>query len=89
MDREEKGLDRFGRGDFRDIAEIIGTDNAVKVSDAFGGCTITIPKLGRTRREARDKAIREAYDGGASVRHLARQYGLTTRRVYDILGAKP
>ncbi|MCX8016638.1 MAG: hypothetical protein N2690_01855 [Rhodocyclaceae bacterium] len=54
--------------------------------DAFGGTVLYIPKCDGAARAARDAAIRAAYDAGARVQDLARQYRLTERWIYEILG---
>ncbi|MCX8017053.1 MAG: hypothetical protein N2690_04005 [Rhodocyclaceae bacterium] len=51
-----------------------------------GGDVLYIPKCDGAARAARDAAIRAAYDAGARVQDLARQYRLTERWVYEILG---
>lgn len=50
------------------------------------GDVLYIPKCDGARRAERDAAIRAAYDAGALVQDLARQYGLTERWIYEILG---
>lgn len=51
-----------------------------------GGDVLYIPKCDAARRAERDAAIRAAYDAGARVQDLAREYGLSERWVYEILG---
>lgn len=75
-------------GDFKRLAVLIGIENALKVVREFGGLSIDIPKLSFIDREERDKLIREAYDEKTPVRQLAVRFGLTKRRIYDILGEK-
>ena len=80
-------------GDFKRLAEIVGVDNALMVSKEFGGLWISIPKLDDLRREERNAAIREAYDGAGekteTVRFLARKHNLTALQIYNILGVQP
>lgn len=80
-------------GDFKRLAEIVGVENALLVSREFGGLWISIPKLDDLRREERNAAIREEYDGSTdktdTVRGLARKHNLTTRQIYNILGVQP
>ena len=85
-------LARLG-GDFRKVAELIGVENALKISAEFGGLWISVPKLDGLKRDVRDRAIRKAYDESkdktALVRRLARENDLTTRQIYNILGVQP
>lgn len=81
-------------GDFRRLAEIVGVENALRVSQEFGGLWISIPKLDALRRESRDTEIRGEYDKAVDnktdvVRSLARKYNLTARQIYNILGIQP
>jgi Mor family transcriptional regulator len=62
--------------DFREIAETIGLDPALKLVQVRGGEGIYIPKAEKVRRAARDRAIRAEFNG-KNHRELARRYGLT------------
>ncbi|MEW5790016.1 MAG: Mor transcription activator family protein [Pseudomonadota bacterium] len=53
----------------------------------FGGTELYVPKCDGATRAARNAAIRAAYDGGARVADLARQYRLTERQIWNILGS--
>jgi len=75
-------------GDFKRLALLIGIENALKVAEEFGGLSINIPKLAFIKKEKRDKQIRDDYDQKTPVRQLTMRYGLTQRRIYDILGEK-
>ena len=85
-------LNRLG-GDFRRVAEIVGVENALKISAEFGGLWISVPKLDGLKRDVRDRAIRKQYDDSkdktALVRRLARENKLTARQIYNILGVEP
>jgi Mor family transcriptional regulator len=87
-------LDRLN-GDFRRVAELIGLDNALRISAEFGGLWISVPKLDSLKREVRDRVIRETYDKAQKtqkthvVRSLAREHDLTARQIYNILGVQP
>jgi len=85
-------LDRLS-GDFKRVAEIVGVENALKLSREFGGECLSIPKLGRLRRAVRNTAIRAEYDRVRDktgvVRRLARRHDLTTAQIYNILGEQP
>ncbi len=75
-------------GDFKRLAEIVGVQKAVEISDAFGGTYISIPRLAGVHREERDEAIRAKYDRKIPVRQLVREYGLTPRQIYNILNER-
>ncbi len=80
-------------GDFRRVAEIVGVENALRISDEFGGCYISIPKCDDLKRSSRNTEIRAAYDKAADkegvVKRLAREHDLTTRQIYNILNVQP
>jgi hypothetical protein len=49
-------------GDFKRLAEIVGVEKALRVSQEFGGLWISVPKLDDLRREERNASIRDEYD---------------------------
>ena len=71
--------------DFRDIAETIGMEPALKLVQARGGEGIYVPKAEKVCRAARDRAIRSEFNG-ANHRELARKYGLTVVWIRNIVG---
>jgi Mor family transcriptional regulator len=83
---DEKAALAHLSGDFRRIAELVGVENAFRISREFGGLIVFVPKLDHLQRLVRDAEIRNAYDRKTSVRDLARRYKLTMRQVYTILG---
>ncbi len=91
-DNQDAILKRLN-GEFRKIAELVGVENALKISKELGGQWVTIPKLDSLRQEVRNVEIREEYDRArdktAVVRRLAKQHDLTTRQIYNILGTEP
>jgi Mor family transcriptional regulator len=82
---DKKRLLANAKGDFRKLAEIVGDEKAIEISDIFGGMTIFIPVLSKGRKNERDEAIRAEYDSKVSVRKLACKYGLCVRSIYRIL----
>ena len=61
----------------REIADIIGIDNYLKLSAAMGGTMLYIAKAEEiAARKRRDERIREEFDG-TNTTELARKYGLT------------
>lgn len=71
--------------DFRDIAETIGLDPALKLVKARGGEGVYVPKVEKVYRAARDRAIRAEFTG-ANYRELARKYDLTVVWIRAIVG---
>lgn len=66
------------------IAEVIGEEATRKLCEAFGGEAIYVPKAESVENAERLASIRREYNGG-NVALLARRYGLTTRRVQQIV----
>lgn len=57
-----------------------------RVVQRVGGGDLYVPGAARSRAQVRDADIRERHDG-TNVAELAREYGITVRHVYRILGA--
>ena len=73
--------------DFKDIAERIGLEQALFLSQQYGGEYIYIPKLESVTREARNKDIRQAFNG-RNYRELGQKYNLSTKSIRWILFGK-
>ena len=71
--------------DFREIAESIGLDPALRLVQARGGEGIYVPKAEKICRAARDRAIRAEFNG-RNHRQLARKYDLTVAWIRAIVG---
>ena len=56
-----------------------------RLQTCMGGAPLYLPKTGRHRRQERDAAIRARFTG-RNAADLARQYGLSLRRVQQIVG---
>lgn len=69
---------------YREIAEIIGMEAARKMAEHFGGCQVYFPYWD-SRKIRRDRAIMADRDSGMDPAALARKYGLSERRIRDIL----
>ena len=61
---------------YRDIAMIIGVENAVKLSGLLGGLAYYFPQLDKMLRKKRDELIRSEFTG-ANHKPLAVKYGLS------------
>lgn len=76
------------RGEQRQIAEVIGVENYLKLTREFGGTTIYIAKAEEiVKRNERDEKIREEFDG-SNYAQLAVKYGLTEVWVRNIVSEK-
>lgn len=76
------------REEQRQIAEVIGVENYLKLTREFGGTTIYIAKAEEiVKRNERDEKIREEFDG-SNYAQLAVRYGLTEVWVRNIVSEK-
>lgn len=66
------------------IADVIGLENIVALSEAFGGERIYIPPLKIIYQAARDRQISDEFKG-KHIPELAGFYGITRQRFYQIL----
>lgn len=67
------------------LANLLGFEQARRMSQHFGGETISIVRAAAALRKRRNLEIISRYDGGEGVRVLARAYQLTERHIYAIL----
>lgn len=70
-------------GQQRDIAELIGIDNYVKLVKRYSGEQIYICKYNELTKIQRDRKIRAAYTG-YNAAALAHQYDLSVRQIQQI-----
>lgn len=66
------------------VAELIGIDNLMKLSNYAGGYEIYIPVEEALVRNVRNKRILDEYTG-YNGKELALKYGITERMIYSIL----
>nr|WP_321465468.1 Mor transcription activator family protein [uncultured Desulfobulbus sp.] len=71
----------------QEVAEIVGIEKTIALSNHFQGTTVAFPMLAKFKRKIRNAALREDYDRGATVAELARKYGLAERQTWNILSA--
>lgn len=69
----------------RELAEIIGIENFIKLAKILGGKTVYIPKADSFLRPARDINIKKEFNG-YNHSELARKYNLSERWVMEICG---
>jgi Mor family transcriptional regulator len=72
---------------YQGIAEIIGIEATLQLSEYFGGQRFYFRKIEGLLMDKRDERIRAEFTGFNHV-DLARRYGLTETRIRDILRCK-
>lgn len=73
-------------GDLREVAELVGVENTVRLVERYGGTYIRVPKCDELLRDIRNKKIRDLYDtGNYDIRALAVKFKLTDRHISTIL----
>lgn len=71
----------------REVADLIGFENYLKLIDVYAAETIYIPKRDSFERIARNQRIVEEYNGD-NLKALAKKYNLTTVTVRTIVDEK-
>ncbi|CAN5883546.1 hypothetical protein BH11PSE12_BH11PSE12_18500 [soil metagenome] len=74
-----------GEQAFAALAEIIGYDHAKRIAKTFGGEKLYIPSCTYQLLYKRNCRIVIAYNNGASVAELCREYELSDRQIQSIL----
>ena len=68
-------------GNQKEIAELIGLDNYIKLSKHYGGdSSLYIQKYTEIIKNARNREIRNKYNG-YNIRQLARTYNLSEQHI--------
>lgn len=68
-------------GNQREIAELIGLDNYIKLSKLYGGdSSLYIQKYTEITKNARNREIRKKYNG-YNIRQLAKMYNLSEQHI--------
>lgn len=68
----------------RELAEVIGLNNFLKLLKEFGGRTINIPTISTVTRGFVYACILKEYDG-VNLNHLAKKYNVSRRTIYRLL----
>ncbi len=68
---------------YKQIA-FIGIDNIVKIAELFGGTWQYMPKLDSILKEARDREIKDEFNG-YNYDELARKYNLSSQWIRNIV----
>ncbi|MCI9463390.1 MAG: hypothetical protein HFI48_05825 [Lachnospiraceae bacterium] len=71
----------------KEIADVVGFDNLIRLIDHFGGNQIYIPQKYELYRQKMYKEIIDQYDG-TNVKRLATEYGVSEKTVYTIINEK-
>lgn len=74
-----------GAATYAHLAEVVGETEAKALCNYFGGGWVYIPKLTQYYLQERNKRLVLDYNSGKSVRELARDYGLSDRRICEVL----
>lgn len=74
-----------GADTYAHLAEIVGEAEAKRLCTYFDGDSIYIPKLTKHYLQERNKRIVLAYNSGKNVRELVREFGLSDRRIWEVL----
>lgn len=69
---------------YQTLVRLVGLDATMAIAQELGGCSVYFPKLDRLCARLRDERIRAEFDG-KNHQALARKYGLTDRRIRDIV----
>jgi hypothetical protein len=69
----------------RQLVELVGIDDALRLITAFGGTYLFFPSIERASRPRRDKAIAEQVRSGSRMAAVACAFGLTERQVRRIV----
>jgi Mor family transcriptional regulator len=69
---------------YRDVALIVGVDNALRLSDTLGGLSYYFQQLDKVLIPKRDSLIRSEFTG-ANHKPLARKYGLSEVWIREIV----
>lgn len=75
------------QGQHREIAEAVGIEGMIRLSEICGGNPIYIPKMKKLTKNKVYQQISDEYDGG-NIKELAVKYGVCKSTVYNILKDK-
>lgn len=70
---------------YKQVADVIGVENFIKLARTIGGSTIYIPKSDSFLRPVRDLNIKKDFNGYNHL-ELARKYNLSERWILEICG---
>lgn len=73
--------------DLREMAEIIGVRQVMRLALRFPGVRVCFPAFRHYRARLRHERIRADYDTGMSVKQIAQKHDLSERHIWAILGS--
>lgn len=71
----------------KDLAEIFGIDTVMELIDYCGGSCLYFPSKGSIIKSARNRVIKQEFDGG-NYKELARRYGISDIQIRKIIKLK-
>ena len=72
----------------REIAELIGIENYMRLVNQYGGSNIYIPSASLLKRDELEKEIKQQYNGDNAA-ELGKKYELSARTIIRIVTKKP
>jgi Mor family transcriptional regulator len=72
--------------DFELMIDLIGSEKAYKITEAFAGSVIYIPKSIVTNKNHRD--IRKKHGAGSTYRELSAEYGYSEAYIRNIIPSR-
>lgn len=85
MNSPEKIKDDNLTGEIKEIAEVIGVENAKKLIYYFGGACIYIPVIKSVDLNKRNMMIAKGFQSGLTTKQLASKYSLCDVSIRNIL----
>lgn len=67
------------------IAEVAGEENALAIGKRLAGQEVKFPSQSTLKRKHKHRAIRKAASEGATTAQIAQRFGVSQRRVQQIL----
>lgn len=69
----------------KELVELIGEENTLKITKTYGGENIYVPKCEKSAFRTRDRDIYSQFLDGVSLKTLARRHGLAEKTIRDIV----
>ena len=69
----------------KDLVEIFGMDTFISLVEYCGGSNVCIPSKGAIVKKARNRIMKEVFDGG-NYREIANRFGISEVAVRQIVG---
>ncbi|MDE6020169.1 MAG: hypothetical protein K2H01_04105 [Ruminococcus sp.] len=69
----------------KELIELIGEENTLKITKAYGGETVYIPKCEKSLLQARAYEIYSQYLAGTCIKALGKRYGLSEKTIRNIV----